>query len=312
MTYSTGNLILATDYNAFATSINSVWNSNYGQASVSPVATGGTVTATQWSSLNSTISTMASHQGTTITSRTNPTVGNIIGVLANVATDIASCVTKTANSATQGTQYTAWTGTSSKTTATGSGTAPWTITFTQAITFANTTAATNFFNSGGLVKIQYSKTSTGTAQDTEWNTFISTVVGTIYLSSTGASKTINGVTYTGTTKIGGSGTPTTLATSTGFAQLTSSPTVIYKQFDTAAPYSSNYVQTTAQVSGAVLTLVTTWSDAGDINGANISGGTATTGIAFGTAPATIATYTPPETTYLTNVWGTPTIAATVT
>jgi hypothetical protein len=312
MTYTSGNLILATDYNGFATSVNSVWNSNYGQTSVSPVAAGGTVTATQWATLNTTIASMAGHQGTAITSRTNPTVGNVIGVLANVATDIASCVTKTANAATQGTQYTAWTGTSSKTTATGSGVAAWTITFTQAITFANTTAASNFFNSGGLVKIQYSKTSTGTTQDTEWNTFINTVVGTIYLSSTGASKTINGVTYTGTTKIGGSGTPATLATSTGFAQLTSSPVIIYKQFDSGAPYSANYVQTTAQVSGAVLTLVTTWYDAGDPLGADISGGTATTGIAFGTAPATVATYTPPETTYLTNVWGTPTVAATVT
>jgi len=312
MTYSTGNLILATDYNAFATSINSVWNSNYGQTAVSPVATGGTVTATQWATLNTTISTMASHQGTTVTSRTNPTVGNLISALANVSTDIASCVTNTANAALQGTQYTAWTGTSSKTTTTGSGTTAWTITFTQAITFANTTAATNFFNSGGLVKIQSSKTSTGFNSDPEWNTFINTVVGTIYLSSTAASKTINGVAYTGTTKIGGSGTPTTLATGIGFAQLTSSPTTIYKQFDSGAAYSSNYIQITAQVSGAVLTLVTTWYDNGDINGSQITGGTATTGIAFGTAPATIATYTPPETTYLTNTWGTPTIAASVT
>jgi hypothetical protein len=253
---------------------------------------------------------MASHQGTAITSRTNPTVGNTISVLANVAADIASCVSNSANAATQGTQYTAWTGTSSKTATTGSGTASWTITFTQAITFANTTAATNFFNSGGLVKIQYSKTSTGLSSDTEWNTFINTVVGTIYLSSTGASKTINGNTYTGTTKVGGSGTPTILTTSTGFAQLTSSPVIIYRQFDSGVAYSSNYVQTTAQVSGAVLTLITTWYDNGDVNGANISGGTATTGITFGTAPATVATYTPPENTYLTNVWGTPTVAAT--
>ena len=312
MTYTTGNLILATDYNSFATSVNSVWNTNYGQNSVSPVAAGGTVTATQWATLNTTIASMASHQGTTITSRTNPTVGSIISALANVATDIASCVSNSANAATQGTQYTAWTGTSSKTSTTGSGTAPWTITFTQTITFANTTAATNFFNSGGLVKIQYSKTSTGLSSDSEWNNFVNTVCGTIYLSSTGASKTINGVTYTGTTRVGGSGTPTILTTSTGFAQLTSSPTVIYKQFDSGAAYSSNYVQTTAQVSGAVLTLVTTWFDDGDPTSNQISGGSATTGITFGSAPATVATYTPPETTYLTNVWGTPTVAATVT
>ncbi len=67
----------------------------------------------------------------------------------------------------------------------------------------------------------------------------------------------------------------------------------------------------ASVSGAALTLVTRWFDAGDVNGAAISGGTATTGITFGTAPATVGTYFPPETTYLTNTWGTPTVASSV-
>jgi hypothetical protein len=44
---------------------------------------------------------------------------------------------------------------------------------------------------------------------------------------------------------------------------------------------------------------------------NITGGTATTGISFGTAPSTVVTYFPPETTYLSNVWGAPTVASTV-
>jgi len=316
MTYSTGGLIQATDYNGFVSTtvganINATMNTTYGQAALSTVAAGGTVTATQWSTLNANISTMGSHQGTTITSRTNPVAGNVIAVLANVNADITSCYTNRFNAATQGSQYTSWTGTASKTTGTGSGTSPWTITFTNTVTFANTTAASNFFNAGGLIKIQSSKTSTGTAQDTEWNAFVGNVCGTIYLSSTAASKTLNGVSYTGTTKIGGTGTPTTLATSTGFAQLTSSPVTIYKQFDTAAPYSSNYVQINASVSGAVLTLTSVWYDNGDIFGAAISGGTATTGITFGTAPATVVTYFPPETTYLTNVWGTPTVASSV-
>ena len=316
MTYSTGGLIQATDYNGFVSTtvganINATLNTTYGQTALSTVAAGGTVTATQWSTLNVNISTMASHQGTSITSRTNPVAGNVIAVLANVNADITTCYTNRFNAATQGSQYTAWTGTASKTTGTGSGTSAWTITFTNTVTFANTTAASNFFNSGGLIKIQSSKTSTGTAQDTAWNAFVGNVCGTIYLSSTAASKTLSGNTYTGTTKVGGSGTPTTLATGTGFAQLTSSPVTIYKQFDTGAPYSSNFVQINASVSGAVLTLTSVWYDNGDINGAAISGGTATTGITFGTAPTTVVTYFPPETTYLANVWGTPTVVSSV-
>lgn len=316
MTYSTGGLIQATDYNGFVATtvganVNATWNTAYGQTALSTVAAAGTVTATQWATLNTTISSIASHQGTTITSRTNPVAGNIISAMANVGTDITNCYTNRSNAATQGTQFTGWTGTASKTAATGSGAAAWTITFTNTITFANTTAASNFFNAGGMIKIQSSKTSTGTSSDPEWNTFVGTTCGTIYLTSTGASKTLNGTTYTGTTKIGGSGTPTTLTTGTGFAQLTSSPVTIYKQFDSGTAYSSNYLQMNASVSGAVLTLTSVWYDNGDPNGADISGGTATTGITFGTAPTTVVTYYPPETTYLANTWGTVTVASTV-
>jgi|APCry1669188970_1035186.scaffolds.fasta_scaffold06212_2 hypothetical protein len=316
MTYSTGNLIQATDYNGFVSTttganVNATWNTAYGQTALSTVAAGGTISATQWASLNTTISSMASHQGTAITSRTNPVAGNIISAMANVGTDITNCYTNRANAATQGTQFTGWTGTASKTAATGSGAAAWTITFTNTITFANTTAASNFFNAGGMIKIQSSKTSTGTSSDPEWNTFVGTTCGTIYLTSTGASKTLNGTTYTGTTKIGGSGTPTTLTTGTGFSQLTSTPVTIYKQFDSGTAYSSNYLQMNASVSGAVLTLTSVWYDNGDPNGAAISGGTATTGITFGTAPTTVVTYYPPETTYLANTWGTVTVASSV-
>jgi hypothetical protein len=314
MTYVTGGLIQASDYNGFNGNVNATWNSLYGQTAAANVSTGGTVTATQWATLNTNISSMASHQATSITSRSNPTTGQVISVLANVATDITSCTTNQYNAGTQGSQFTGWTGTASATSGAGSGPNPWTITYTDTITFANATAASNFFNAGATVKIQFSKTSTGTVADTEWNAFIPTC-GTIYLSSTGASKSINGVTYTGTTKVGGSGSPSILTTSTGFAQLSSSPTIIFKQFDVGTAYSSNYVQVTAAWNGSTnLTVVTTWYDNGDYNAgstAQISGGTGTTGITFGTAPATVVTYFPPETTYLTNTWGSPSVAATI-
>jgi len=318
MTYSAGNLIQSTDYNGFVSTnvganINATWDTAYGQTALSTVAPAATISATQWSTLNSTLSSMASHQDTTITSRTNPTAGNLISVLANVNTDITNCYTNRANAVASGTQYTAWTGTSSKTTATGTGAAAWTITFTNTVTFANATAASNFFNAGGLVKVQFSKTSTGTTEDTAWNTFIGTVCANVgvYLSSTATSKTISGGTYTGTTKVGGTGTPTTLATGTGYAQLTGTPVTIYKQFDAGLAYNANFVQVNASVSSAIITFTTTWFDDGTTLSANISGGTATTGITFGTAPTTVVTYFPPATTYIASTWGTPTVAASV-
>ena len=319
MTYSTGNLISAADYNGFVSTtsganINATWNSTYGQTALATASTGGTVTATQWSSLNSTITSMANHQGTTITSRTSPVAGNLISVLANVNTDITNCYTNRYNANTSGTQVANWTGNTAQTATTGSGTNPWTLTFTHVLTFANTTAANSFFGGGGLVKIQYSKTSTGVStSDAEWNSFTGNC-GTIWLSSTGSSKSIAGTTYTGTTKTGGSGTPSTLATTIGYQQLTGSQQTLFLQYDIGGAYTGNYIRTNASVSGNAVTFVTTWyeSGGGGSSGSAIAGGTAPTGATLGTAPTTLVTYLPPETTYLTSTWGTPTVAASFT
>lgn len=320
MTYSTGGLIQATDLNGFVSTtsggnINAVLAS-YGQTTLNTVATGAIVTASQWAGLNTSVTNMAQHQGTAITARTNPTAGGIISVLAALGTDITNLNTNKLNATAQGTQYTAWTGSSSKTTSTGSGGSAWSITFTHTMTFGNTAQAQYFFNAGGLVKIQMSKTSTGTTEDTAWNSFIGSggggyIADAIYLSADGASKTIVGTTFTGTTKFGGTGTPTILATATGFNQLTSTPTTIYQQYDGGPAYSSNYVAIAASYSGSTITFTTTWYNSGAGLDATISGGTASSGISFGSAPSVIVTYTPPSTSYLTNSWGTPTVSASV-
>ena len=56
MTYSAGSLILASDYNTFATNTNAFWATGsgslgWGQPTLSSVSTGGVVTATNWASL---------------------------------------------------------------------------------------------------------------------------------------------------------------------------------------------------------------------------------------------------------------------
>ena len=319
MTYSVGGLIQATDYNGFVSTtvganVNATWGTStssagYGQSDLATVSASGTVTAAQWASLVNTIAAMANHQGTTITARTAPTAGTLIAVLSAVNTDIASCYTNRGNAAASGAQYTGWTGTNSKTAATSG--ASWTITFTNTVTFASANAARYFFNAGGRIKLDVSKTATGQTGDPEWNDLANTLCGDIFFTGGAYTQTIAGGSYTGTTKSGGTGTPNTLSTGTGYFDLTpgGAATVIYKQFADTAPYTANYIQHSVALNAAstVLTFTTVWSAS---DGDPISGGTAASGATPGTAPCTICTYYPPSTTYLTNSWGTPTVAAT--
>ena len=327
MTYSSGGLIQATDYNGFVSTtaganVNATWstgatNSGWGQTALGTVAAAGTVTATQWASLVNTLSSMGSQTGTTITSRTAPVAGNLISVLANVNTDLTNCYTNRGNAVGSGTQVGTFSGTTSKTTATGSGQTTWTITFTHTVTFPSADQARYFFNAGGIVKIQYGKSSTGTDIDPDWNTFAGQC-GSINI--TGGAQTIAAQAYTGTTRLGGTGgTQTTLATTTGWYALTGTPVTIFQLNNASSPYTGEYIRTQASASATVLTLTTTWvQPAVSATGTtcNISGGTgisspSTTPTVSNGAPTTLVNYVPPSTTYLTNTWGTPSIAASV-
>ena len=329
MTYSAGGLIQATDYNGFISTgtpnINGVWgtgttDSGWGQTAVGTVSTGGTVTATQWASLVNTLASMGSQTGTTITSRSAPTAGTTISVLAAVSTDITNCSTNRANCAAVGSTSTTWTGVVAKTAGTGTGTNAWTITFTQTVTFASADAARYFFNAGGRVYLNMSKTSTGTDNDPDWNTFVGKV-GTLSFTGIAGSKTLAGTAYTGTTRTGGTGgTQTTLSTATGWYALTAgaAATTIFQLNDDVSPYTGDTIIVTAakNAGSTILTFVTTWNSSartGAGQSTNISGGTDTTSpfSAFGTAPAVICRFVPPSTTYLTNSWGTPTVSASV-
>jgi hypothetical protein len=315
MTYSSQGLIQAADYNGFVSTtaganVNATWNTAYGQTAISTVsALVSTVSAPQWASLVNTIASMAAHQPTTVTARAAPTTGQTIGILAALNTDITNCFTNRFNAAANGTQYTAWTGTNSKTGGTGPG--AWSITFTNTVTFPSAAQAGYFFNAGGRIKIDVSKTSTGALGDPEWNDLANTLCGDIFITKGGLTQTIVAVNYTGTTRSGGSGTPNILLTGTGWDSLTAGAagTIVYKQFADTAPYTANFIQHTIAKNAAstTLTITTLWSAS---DGDAITGGTAASGATPGTAPCTIVTYFPPSTSNLSNSWGTPTVAAT--
>jgi hypothetical protein len=320
MTYSVGGLIEATDYNGFAANttngnVNAIWgagagNYGYGQSTtLSTVSAGGTVTATQWADLVNRISSIGSHTGVSITSRTAPVAGNTITILNNVATDLTNLYTSRANASASGATISPATGTWWQ--ATNTPNTAWTITTTHTITFANAAAARYFFNSGGLIKWDVAKTSTGTEADTEWNDLAQTLTGTIYLSGANTAHTINGVAYTGTTKSGGTGTPTTLNTTVGFYNLSTVASTLYDQFADSSPYTSDHIRIQASVDNnttpTVLTVTTAWINASSATPGSteiITGGVA------GTGPTTVVNYVAPETTYLANSWGAISISAT--
>jgi hypothetical protein len=323
-----GGIVQAADYNTFQTNLNTIWStgstdSGWGQTALSAVSPTGVVAATNWASLVNTLAIAGSQTTTTLTSRTAPVAGGVVAILNNVATDITSVTTRRGYATSSGATSSTWTGDISKTTQTGTGTAPWSIIWTQIVDFASADQFRYFWNAGGLVRLDMSKTSTGLDIDEDWNTFVATV-GTLYLSGrvNNANQVIAGTTYTGFTRIGGSGTPNPFLTTTGYYQLAPGNNLMFSLDSSVSPYGSGStieVYASELVGPGVfgLTLTTVWNQEDRVGtGDVISGGTATTSPyagTFGTAPTVLCRFIPPSTAQgLTNTWGTPIVYSTIT
>jgi hypothetical protein len=215
------------------------------------------------------------------------------------------------SAAANGNQFTAYTGTNSRTSNIGTG--PWTLTFDSIVTFDSLNQARYFFNGGGRIKIETSKTSTGQLGDADWNYLSSTLAGDIYISAGNVSGyNIAGQTYYGVDKIGGTGTPSLLVSNAGWYQLTPAAAYIpvYRQFSQTSPYNNNSITVNISRNAAQtqLNIQVIWDNR---EGDAITGGTAPSGATPGTAPCTIVTYFPPSNTYISQTWGTPQINGSV-
>ena len=102
MTYSSGGLIQAADYNGFASRINTIWgvgsgSSGYGQSTTlnSSIAGGSSVNiaSTEWAAAISRINTMKGHQSAASYSPTAPTSGGIITYLSDFNTALSAIET---------------------------------------------------------------------------------------------------------------------------------------------------------------------------------------------------------------------------
>lgn len=313
MAYEQYGLISYTDFNNFAGSTNSTTantlnavlgvgsgNSGYGQPTVTNVAQYATVSASDWASLINKMSSTANHQGTSITALTAPTSGDRINYLSALGTNLTSLYTRRNSASSQG---------ASVATATTNSTA-WSsaVTFTHTVSFASADAVRYFFNAGGQIAITLEH-PTGTGINSMFNS-MATAAGTVVLSAPNSGNvTIAGSTFNGVTKVGGSGTASTVNSNVGYYALTTSDQEIFRQAASSAPtgYTSSYIsinvrsngtQGTNADRGTVLTITTLWDEVP--NGLLVSANTKTT-----------VTVRYPSSSYLSPAWGTVTVVGSV-
>lgn len=309
MAYTSGDTIEATHYNGFVASVNALWgtgtsNRGIGQTTtISTVSATNTITATQWSTLLDRIRSLSDHYGQdasiTVDTVTNPTTGDTISAYTTLATDIGTVDgAQIAVGAVAAGYQTAVTDT-----AVVSGTFTNTITQTDTLTFSSANEMRYFFNAGGRVYVDW--TISGGTADAKYNEWVDLVTkcGSYYIYNTTGGKS------------GGSGTPTTNLTTTGFWDLGTGTTTLFKQVADTAPYTANYIQLDASLNAAagsstIMTLTSTWKDdAADQTSYNKNIYNVLDQV-DGSKTTTFA-YQAPNTTYITATWGTPAWATTV-
>jgi len=315
MAYSQGGLIEATDYNNFVgtspsstvNTINTVWavgsgSAGYGQTSVSQVSVSNTVTATQWASLINTLNSILTHQAGSGSGISAPTAGTTINYLSALSTNITTSYNNRLNfnsnsAVTAGTnQSTAWT--SATTTSTLSRA------FGVRAAFASADQARYFFNAGGRLKLNTSASqNASTTARTNAAINLCTYLGGAALF---AANTNGGRTGTG-------GTLGTNATNVGYHTSTyNSNVTLVSVTSTTSAYTSDTASITVSCNGTQGSNndkglnVDFWITLNSTSGTN-SGGSFDDSLGINVVRSIDISY--PETTNLTNTWGTVTISA---
>jgi len=259
MAYATGDSILDDHYESFlngssagAYGINHIGGTGAGeygtgQTHLVSVAAGQTITAAQWNSLFTQMDNIANHTNDSITSTTQRSAGNTIAAVAAIQTDLntlaasvaAGCPNATAVSESAELQSsvssTRWNGTH---------------VVEHSITFSNNTDLRHFFNSGGKMRMKFTRNSGGTAggstatsKDSSVDELI-TAIGNFDLKQTTSSRSGSGETLT------------TDGSTTGVRDLSTSYATLIKLTQSSGTYTTMFVQVEAKLDAAIGTAVT--------------------------------------------------------
>jgi hypothetical protein len=320
MTYASGQLITTTEYNTFvqggdaATAnvacINNIWGTGYGSVgygqgtTLSAVSSQGTITATQWASLFARVNSIITHQTNTTPNFVQPTAGTIVSANATVNTNITNGYNNAATFGSLGTTTTGSNFTATCTVATT--TSANTFSITRTVTFASADQARYFFNAGGQLTFAVTATNNdGTSRSGDLVTLAQTNLATFSRFSSAGSGTTTSATG-GTGRSGTGGTANTNATNIGYYQLTASPQTLVSLTSTTSAYTSDTAVLTVTGGagtstggrGAVVTFTLTMTSAARSSSFNQS---------IGVTYTTRVDIVNPETTNLSNSWGTITI-----
>jgi hypothetical protein len=253
MAYTSGDSILDTHYNDFATSVNALWgtgsgNAGYGNGTtVAAVSDGTTIQATQWSTLLARITSIGSHTGTSLTSITSPSGGDSVAAFTALAANITA-ITNGRLSGPHARLSNAVTNVDNTTALTG------TITQTLRYTWSSADTMRYFFNLGGRINVSWSLTGdSNTSKSDDWQT-LATACGTFQITNGDSGKSGG----SGSANVNGVGG----ATSNGWENITGSAVACFKQFAAAyAAYNSNFINLTVLKTGAYVEATSTWVDA---------------------------------------------------
>lgn len=305
MSYASGSLIEATDYNGLAStsSANVAWvwgtgfgDSGYGQSTtqIAAVSSTATITAVQWQGLFNIINRCLGHQGgTQIAGGGNINVaGDTITYFSNVATAVTSINTNRLSNAASGTTTT---GSNFDVTVSGSsGLSSYTV--DRVVTFASADAARYFFNAGGRLNLVLSTVnSTDNGAENSFGRLVTGLGGIGFKANDNTGRTGTGITLN-----------TNLSTHGYYDNIFNTATEVVKVTDTTTGYTA---------STGILQIFT--SDSTTTNGAKglnvvfrmlytIADKTWDDTLSLTHRSRVDIAY--PSTSYLTSTWGTPTVS----
>jgi len=318
MAYSSGGLIQATDYNtltwggtqgtytASPTNLAYVFGVGNGQfgygqsvTSINTVTSAATVTATQWTGLLTGINACIAHQIGSGSQLTIPTM-TAGGTITYSAALTTAATTINTNKALANSQGTTTTGTNFPQNFTvASTTVAQTWSFTRTITFASANQARYFFNAGGQINFVTGTVTNGdaTSRSGDWVTLIGTNLGSI--------SAIKGLTNGG--RSGSGGTSNTNDTAKGYWNSTTTAAIIQQITSTTTNYTGDYIQVALRSA----TPAGTNGDNGAVVYIDVTVYAAAKSLNFNESINVTWNHridiVYPETTYLTNSWGTATI-----
>ena len=309
MTYASGGLIQASDFNGLAGGsaanvsgqLNCVLGTGrrdvgYGQTTVSNVAQYNKVYATDWASMINKLNTVRQHQTGSGTGISAPSTGNLIQYISTLSSSITSAYSSRLSYASSGSTTT---GSNYTTPFTATGGSSGSVTITRTVTFASGDAARYFFNGGGRLTLVTSGTNNNA---TSRGDSIVTLLGTNFNSDS-----MYAITYGGRSGSGGTvNTNLTSGSTAGYYGSTTSPTYTTVCDITSSGYysSDNLVYSAANNNPGP----TTNQDNGNVLYLKLYLFSQSDSDALDVTVTTRVDITPPETTYLSNTWGTITVS----